>query len=95
MGKIPTGCKAGSKAPVVLEEDSQIDIASVGAIPTVDREETIHQIGNLEAFGETAVSLHIYSRPIDSCVVYDLKERSCKRVQLSYYSENGKVIAPV
>ena len=94
-GADPSGCQAGSETPVILEEDSQIDIASVGAITTVDRQETIHQIGNLPAFEETAVSVHVYSRPIDSCVVYDLQQRTCERVQLSYYSECGKVVAPV
>ena len=71
------------------------DIASVGAITTVDREETIHQIANLETFGEPAISLHVYSKPIDSCVVYDLENETCSRVQLSYYSDRGKILAPV
>ena len=94
-GEDPTHCKAGSKVPVVLEETSHIDIASVGAITTVDREDTIHQLANMKAFGEPAISLHIYSRPIDSCVVYDLENRSCSRVELSYYSEHGRVGAAV
>ncbi|MGD8375600.1 MAG: cysteine dioxygenase family protein [Acidobacteriota bacterium] len=93
-GDDPRRCKAGSQAPVLLEETSHIDIASVGAICTVDRQETIHEIANLEAFGEPAISLHVYSHPIDSCVVYDLANRSCERVQLSYYSEGGRVVAP-
>ncbi|WNG43332.1 ATP-binding cassette domain-containing protein [Archangium minus] len=31
-----------------------------------------------------AISLHIYSRPIDSCLVYDLRRSSCELRQLRY-----------
>ena len=94
-GEDPVGCKAGSLAPVILEETDRVNIASVGAISTVDREDTIHQISNHPAFGEPAISVHVYSKPIDSCVVYDREKRTCKRVQLSYHSEQGRVVAPV
>lgn len=92
-GEDPRHCRAGSEEPVLLEETSHVDIAGVGAITTVDRQDTIHAIANLPAFGEPAVSVHVYSRPIDSCVVYDLVNRSCRRVRLSYYSEDGEVVA--
>ncbi len=78
-----------------LEEIAQIDIASVGAVTTTDREETIHQIANVRTFETQALSVHVYSKPIDSCVVYDLERRSCQRRPLTYYSKHGKVAASV
>jgi cysteine dioxygenase len=90
----PPSCRGGSPAPVKLEEVSRIAISSVGAVTTTDPDDTIHEIGNLEAFAEPAVSVHVYSRPIDSCVVFDPEDQSCQRVTLSYYSEHGKVVAP-
>ena len=93
-GDDPDRCKAGSTKPVILEEVAQIDIASVGAVTTTDRQETIHQIGNLAAFGEPALSVHVYSRPIDSCVIYDLDRKTCQRVPLVYHSEQGRVVTP-
>jgi len=92
-GEDPSRCIAGSDAPVMLAEVAQMDIAGVGAVSTTDRQETIHRIANQPNFGAKALSVHIYSQPIDSCVVYDLENRSCKRIPLSYHSEHGKVVA--
>jgi cysteine dioxygenase len=95
-GKDPKRCRAGfDTEPVVLEEISCIDVAGIGAVTTTDRSETIHQICNLAAFAEPAITVHVYSRPIDSCVVYDLEARTCRRTRLSYFSEYGKVVAAV
>jgi len=41
---------------------------------------------------EPAVSLHLYSRPIDSCVAFDVEQRRCYRRQLSFFSRYGKVV---
>ena len=78
-----------------LEEVSHIAISGVGAVTTTDRDDAIHEIGNLQAFGEPALSVHVYSRPLDTCVVFDPVSRTCQRVELSFYSEYGKVVAPV
>lgn len=55
-----------------------------GALNTVDKHHTIHRISNLPEWNERAVSLHIYSRPIDSCVVFDMDEQRCFRRDLKY-----------
>jgi cysteine dioxygenase len=61
-----------------------------GAINTVDKEQTIHQV--VVEGREPVVSLHVYSRPIDSCVAFDLQKRVCYRRQLQYYSRYGDVV---
>src|SRR5207253_3533857 len=43
-----------------------------GPLNTVDKTQTIHRIINKSEWNERAVSMHIYSRPIDSCVVFDM-----------------------
>jgi cysteine dioxygenase len=58
---------------------------------SVDLEEPIHQILNLEDFGQRAVSIHIYSKPFDSCLAYFPEDDSFKQVTLSYTSEYGKL----
>lgn len=61
-----------------------------GPVNTVDKVQTIHQVvveGN-----EPALSVHIYSRPIESCVAFDLKSRTCYRRTLSFYSRYGQVV---
>jgi cysteine dioxygenase len=61
-----------------------------GPVSTVDKEQTIHQV--VVQGKEPVVSIHIYSRPIDSCVAFDLKEKRCYRRQLSFYSRHGEVV---
>jgi predicted metal-dependent enzyme (double-stranded beta helix superfamily) len=55
----------------------------------VDVEEPIHQVLNLPAFGSKAISLHIYSKPFDSCEVYELKEKRYRDIPLVNTSEYG------
>jgi cysteine dioxygenase len=57
----------------------------------VELEEPIHQILNLEEYGERAVSLHIYSKPYDRCLSYCRDTDTFKEVQLYYTSIDGKL----
>lgn len=57
----------------------------------VELEEPIHQILNLAEFGERAVSLHIYSKPIASCLAYCRDTDTFKEVHLRYTSIGGKL----
>ena len=61
-----------------------------GPINTVDKVQTIHQV--VVQGKEPVVSLHLYSRPIDSCVAFDLEKRMCYRRVLQYYSKYGDVV---
>ncbi len=58
-----------------------------GPVNTVDKTQTIHRIKNLAEWNERAVSLHVYSRPIDSCVVFDIEGGTCFRRDLKYDNE--------
>lgn len=81
-GAQPECCAADCQFKI--EEVSRIAVARSGAIAKVDERATIHKIANLESFGERAVSMHIYSRPYDSCVVYDTETNRCRRIELGY-----------
>ncbi|HKO56289.1 MAG TPA: cysteine dioxygenase family protein [Thermoanaerobaculia bacterium] len=58
-----------------------------GPLNTVDKTQTIHRIKNLPEWNERAVSMHVYSRPIDSCVVFDVEAQRCFRRDLKYDNE--------
>jgi cysteine dioxygenase len=58
-----------------------------GPLNTVDKTQTIHRIRNLAEWNERAVSMHVYSRPIDSCVVFDMETQRCFRRDLKYDNE--------
>jgi cysteine dioxygenase len=58
-----------------------------GPLNTVDKTQTIHRIQNLAEWKQPAVSMHVYSRPIDSCVVFDIERQTCYRRDLKYDNE--------
>lgn len=57
----------------------------------VDPEEPIHLVANPHSFGGRAVTLHIYSKPYDTCEVYDLKAKQYHEVPLSNSTEYGRI----
>jgi predicted metal-dependent enzyme (double-stranded beta helix superfamily) len=52
--------------------------------------EPVHRVYNPREFNQRAVSLHVYSRPFDTCVVYSLEQGTCGVIQLQYNTEYGK-----
>jgi cysteine dioxygenase len=56
----------------------------------VDPAEPVHKVSNPREFNQRAVSLHIYSKPFDSCVVYSEEQGTCGEIKLSYTTEYGK-----
>ena len=56
----------------------------------VDPQEPVHRVYNPREFNQRAVSLHVYSRPFDSCVVYSPEQHTCGEIKLHYNSEYGK-----
>ena len=57
---------------------------------SVDPREPVHQVINPREFNLRAVSLHIYSQPFDSCVVYSPEQGTCGEIKLHYTTEYGK-----
>jgi hypothetical protein len=53
--------------------------------------EPVHQVLNLAEFNQRAVSIHIYSKPFDSCEVYLREKGTYGDVPLHYTSEYGKL----
>jgi cysteine dioxygenase len=71
-----------------LEPTDAFDIHK--SMPTrVDPTEPVHQVLNLPEYNQQAVSLHIYSKPFDSCLVYSLAQNHYMQVPLHYSSEYG------
>jgi cysteine dioxygenase len=53
--------------------------------------EPVHQVLNLPEFSQRAVSIHVYSRPFDTCEVYQREKGTYADVPLHYTSEFGKL----
>jgi len=56
----------------------------------VEPEMPVHAVLNLPEYGQRATSLHVYSRPYDHCLVYDLAGKTYRDVPLFYDSEYGE-----
>jgi cysteine dioxygenase len=52
--------------------------------------EPVHKVYNPREFNARAVSLHVYSRPFDTCVVYAEEQGTCGEIDLHYNTEYGK-----
>lgn len=81
-------CLAGSDHTKV-ERLREVEATAGGPVVTADKLQTIHQLFNLS---EPTVSIHIYSRPIDSCVAFDMEKQHCYRRQLAYFSKYGQPV---
>lgn len=55
----------------------------------VDPLEPVHRVYNPREFNQRAVSLHVYSRPFDTCVVYSPEQHTCGEIKLHYNTEYG------
>jgi cysteine dioxygenase len=86
----------------VLEEDlasQHCDIVPTDVVEitaanpvAVDPLNPVHDVRNPREFGQRAVSLHLYSRPFDSCIVYSVEQHSCGEIGLQYTSMYGKPV---
>ena len=56
----------------------------------VDPLEPVHRVTNPREFNQRAVSLHVYSDPFDTCVVYSPEQHTCGVIKLHYTSQYGE-----
>ncbi|HWY71182.1 MAG TPA: cysteine dioxygenase family protein [Terriglobales bacterium] len=55
----------------------------------VDPQEPVHRVHNPAELKQRAVSLHVYSRPFDTCVVYSDQQGTCGVIKLHYTTQYG------
>jgi len=58
----------------------------------VDPREPVHRVLNPREANQRAVTLHVYSRPFDTCVVYSPEQGTCGDIQLHYNTVFGKSV---
>lgn len=77
----------GGATELQLDRVGTVRCSEGSGMVTVDKLQTIHQIENAGTTG--CVSLHVYSKPFDSCIAFDLEKQRCYRRSLSYFSKDG------
>ena len=58
----------------------------------VDPGEPVHRVVNPREANQRAVTLHVYSRPFDTCVVYSPEQGTCGDIRLHYNTAFGKPV---
>jgi cysteine dioxygenase len=58
----------------------------------VDPREPVHRVVNPRNANQRAVTLHVYSRPFDTCVVYSPEQGTCGDIRLHYNTMYGKTV---
>jgi len=69
-----------------LEASDRLEM-DVDRPAAVDPENPVHCVYNPTEFNQRAVSLHVYSRPFEKCVVYSLGQGTCGVINLQYTTE--------
>jgi cysteine dioxygenase len=78
---------AAGKCEIRPTETVEMNVAQPCA---VDPDEPVHRVYNPREFNQRAVSVHVYSRPFDTCVVYSAEQGTCGEIQLHYTTQYGK-----
>jgi len=80
---------AQGKSTITSTETVEMNVSHPCA---VDPLAPVHRVLNPREFNQRAVSLHVYSRPFDTCVVYSPEQGTCGEIQLHYTTQYGKPV---
>jgi predicted metal-dependent enzyme (double-stranded beta helix superfamily) len=58
----------------------------------VDPQQPVHRVINPREANQRAVTLHVYSRPFDTCMVYSPEQGTCGDIRLRYNTVFGKPV---
>src|SRR5208283_3153617 len=67
-----------------------VEITTLNPV-AVDPLNPVHDVRNPREWNQRAVSLHVYSRPFNSCIVYSVEQGTCGQIGLNYTSMDGKL----
>ncbi len=80
---------ASQHCNIVPTDTVEITLANPVAVDPLN---PVHDVRNPREWNQRAVSLHMYSRPFDSCMVYSCEQHTCGEIGLCYTSMYGKLI---
>src|SRR5689334_7036524 len=72
-----------------LEPSDTVEM-NAGQPCAVNPQDPVQRVYNPPEFNQRAVSLHVYSRPFDSCIVYSPEQGTCADIKLHYTTAYGK-----
>ena len=72
-----------------IEKTGTVEMSPDNSV-AVNPEAPVHRVFNPREFNNRAVSLHVYSRPFDSCMVYSEENQTCGEIKLAFTTEYGE-----
>ena len=96
---VPVGRLVVQNYRVISEclEENRCEIVPIDSVEMnaenplgVNPKHPVHSVRNPREFAQRAVSLHIYSRPFDSCVVYSDEQGTCGEIKLHFNTLYGE-----
>jgi cysteine dioxygenase len=72
-----------------LEPKNVVEM-NISSACAVDPADPVHRVVNPAEFNQRAVSLHVYSRPFDTCIVYSPEQGTCGEIRLHFNTMFGK-----
>ena len=72
-----------------IEPTDTLEMNQINPV-AVDPLEPVHRVFNPAELKQRAVSLHVYSRPFDTCVVYSEQQGTCGVIKLHYTTQYGQ-----
>ena len=72
-----------------LERTDQVEMNAANPL-AVNPQAPVHRVYNPAEFNARAVSLHVSSRPFDTCDVYSEEQGTCGPIRLYYNTEYGE-----
>jgi cysteine dioxygenase len=74
-----------------LEHVDSLHKVGAGALDHRGPLRDIHQV-KVSRGTARAISIHLYAKPFDDCLIYDLKQSECRRQPLKYHSIEGRLV---
>jgi len=75
-----------------LKEIARVPMVASGSLNVIDEKDAIHCLENDPRADEKALSIHLYSKPISTCAVFDVNTGRCSDHTLVYDSISGKPV---
>ena len=88
-GELSSGRQDLQGGSCCLEPTNTVEM-NISQPCAVDPADPVHRVVNPKEFNQRAVSLHVYSRPFDTCVVYSPEQGTCGEIKLHFNTEYGK-----
>jgi predicted metal-dependent enzyme (double-stranded beta helix superfamily) len=89
----PSNCGVAGDG-ICVRRRERIPNVGKGTVDHRGPDNDLHRVMNRRVTGQRAISLHVYARPFDDCIIYEPTRRRATRKTMSYDTIEGTVCQP-